>query len=77
MSIDVASYSSLIPSPYGTLLGGIAVLAVAVISTCTGKALGRGSIVYRAEDGGDFWMIVAIYYVFGVFLILIFLSNVC
>jgi hypothetical protein len=73
----VDRYSYLIHYPYGTLLGGIGVLAVAVISTCTGKALGRGTLVYRAEDAADFWMLVVMYYIFGGFLILIFLSNVC
>jgi hypothetical protein len=61
-------FSRLILNPF-LLLGGIC-LVVAVVSTCSGKALTRGQgFVARAEEPGTFWWLVAMWYIGGILLI--------
>jgi len=72
---DMDRFSNLILSPR-FLLGGFCVI-VAVLSTCTGKALTRGQgLVSRAEDPKTFWWIVSIWYIGGILLIGGFLYKV-
>jgi hypothetical protein len=57
------------------LLIGIGFILLAVISVCTGVALGRGGPTYRAKDPKTFWWIVLIYFLGGVYFIGDFLSK--
>jgi hypothetical protein len=68
--------SHLTPPPYAWLLLGIFTVVMAVVATCTGEAWSRGCVVYRAKKPVEFWFVVAIYYVGGVFLIGYFLFEV-
>jgi len=62
--------------PLVYLIFGCIFLSAAVIFTFTGKALGRyGSWVCRAKDPSGFWLLVALYYLGGVFFIGCFLVN--
>jgi uncharacterized RDD family membrane protein YckC len=59
-------YSYLIYAPYRTLLLGLVLLLLAVIWTCTGKALAPYyGWVYRAKDSTSFWFNVAVYSLVG------------
>ena len=70
-------FSYLIYEPYRSLLLGIGLLLLAVICTCTGKALAPyHGVVRRAEDPGAFWFNIAIYALVGLFFIADFLSKV-
>lgn len=62
-------------SSYLFLMAGIFLFSVAVVSTCTGKASTRFSWVYRAKEPVVFWLLVAMYYLGGLFFIGIFLLN--
>ena len=57
-------------SPRGNLLAGIAVLALAVMETLSGQALGGyGQSTDRADNPNEFWGSVAIAYGAGLFFI--------
>jgi hypothetical protein len=52
-------------------------LIVAVLSTCSGKALTRGQgLVSRAEDPKTFWWVVAMWYIGGILFIGDFLFRI-
>jgi hypothetical protein len=64
-------------SPYILLILGFALIFAAVVSACIGKTLARPrGLVYRAKDPSDFWWVVTIYFLGGVFLIGLFLREV-
>jgi hypothetical protein len=66
--------SQLQPSTLLTI--GIISLSVAVVSTCTGKTLARGSgWVYRAKEPDVFWWVVAIYYLGALLFVVLYLLN--
>jgi hypothetical protein len=64
-------------SHYIYLILGIISFSGAVVSTCTGKTRARFSgWVYRAQEPVVFWLVVATYYLGGVFFIGIFLYKI-
>jgi|HubBroStandDraft_1064217.scaffolds.fasta_scaffold1040883_1 hypothetical protein len=63
-------------SQYSELIIGAILFVGAVVSTLTGKTLARPrGLVYRAKDPSDFWWVVAIYYLGGLFLVYMYLSG--
>jgi hypothetical protein len=68
-------WESLLRPPYISLIFGITLFSVGVVSTCTGKASGRFCWVYRAKEPVVFWWLVAFYYLSGVTFIGIFWLN--
>jgi len=70
-------WSHQIESPYYFLILGISSFSAAVVWTCIGKARARFSgWVYRAKEPTQFWWLVAMYYLGGVFFIGTFLYKV-
>ena len=58
---------------YGLLAGGIVLIALGVLYTCTGKAYARfHGTIYRADDPKGFWLKVASSYLFGLAMIELF-----
>jgi|HubBroStandDraft_1064217.scaffolds.fasta_scaffold933498_1 hypothetical protein len=69
-------HSDLSP-PYGLLIFGVFSLFLAVRGTCTGEAWAfLGRVVYRDEKPKQFWRLVAMYYLGGVYFIGHFLYKV-
>ena len=62
--------------PYGLLLFGAFLLLLAVVGICTGEALARFGVVYRAEKPKQFWELIATYLIGGACLIGYFLYKV-
>jgi len=57
-------------SPYILLILGGILLCAAVVWTCTGRARTRfHGWVYRAQEPTVFWLVVAVYYLAGVYFI--------
>ena len=70
-------FYSLLTPPYIYLVLGALSFSLAVVWTCTGKALTRyHGLVYRAEEPNLFWWVVATYYLIGVGFIGYFLYKV-
>ena len=66
----------LLRSPYFSLIVGVISFSLGTVWTCTGRAWIRfHGWVYRAEEPTDFWFVVAMYYLIGVFLIGYFLYK--
>jgi hypothetical protein len=64
-------------APYIFLILGVISFSAALVSTCTGKTYGRyGGWAYRAKEPRDFWGVVAVYYLVGVWFIGDFLYKV-
>lgn len=61
------------PWPHGVLLFGLIILALAVISTFTGKTYLK-VVTDRAKDPFNYWLNLVIQYVFAAFLIWLFYS---
>ena len=59
----------------GLLIGGVFLFFLGAVSMFTGKASARFSWVYRAEEPTQFWWVVAMYYLGGLFLIGYFLYQ--
>lgn len=69
-------WDTLLSPPYIRLIFGVISFSAGVASTCTGKAWGRyGGWAYRAKEPTQFWLTVALYYLFGVGLIGYFLYQ--
>lgn len=67
---------SLLRPPGIYLVLGIVSFSGAVVSTCTGKTLGRvGRVVCRAKEPSNFWWVVAIQYASAVLFIGIFMYS--
>ena len=63
-------FSRPIQSPYYYLIVGLTSFSAAVVWTCIGKARARFSgWVYRDKEPNEFWWLVALYYLGGVFFI--------
>jgi hypothetical protein len=63
-------WNSPIRSPYVFLIVGAISFFGAVVSTFAGKTRARfGGWIYRAKEPSEFWWVVAIYYLAGVFFI--------
>ena len=63
-------FESLLRPPYNLLTIGVFFFSMAVVGTCTGRVLARvGHVVSRAAEPKDFWWVVAIYYVAGIWFI--------
>ena len=68
---------SLLRPPYIYLILGVISFSAAVVWTSIGKAWTRFyGWVYRAKEPKQFWLVVALYYLGGVFFIGIFLYMV-
>jgi len=62
---------------YGLLIFGAFSLFLAVVGTCTGEAWARfGRVVCRAKEPKQFWGLIAMQYLGGVFLIGYFLYKI-
>jgi hypothetical protein len=62
--------------PYGLLVGGVALIALGALYTCTGKAYARfHGYIYRADDPKGFWLEVASSYLLGLALIGLFCTR--
>jgi hypothetical protein len=61
--------------PHGWLICGGFFLFLAVVGTLTGEALARGGMVYRDEEPKEFWWLIAIECLGGVFLIGLYLTS--
>jgi hypothetical protein len=59
------------PWPTGLLLFGILMLVLAMIGTFTGKTYGKGGSAERAKNSVDYWLTLAVQYLGGIFLILL------
>lgn len=58
------------PWPLGSLMFGLGMLLLAVIGTFTGKAYGKGgACAVRTEDPFDYWMMLAVQYLGGIYLV--------
>jgi hypothetical protein len=57
-------------SPYFSLIVGVISFSLGTVWTCTGRAWTRyHGWVYRAERPTQYWLVVAVYYLGGVFFI--------
>jgi hypothetical protein len=76
-SITVSTTLPVLAHPrYGLLIGGIVLIALGALYTCTGKAYARfHGWIYRADDPKGFWLEVAGSYLLGIALIGLFLLN--
>jgi hypothetical protein len=68
-------FSRPIQSPYIYLILGVFLFSLGVVGTYTGKTSDRFSWVYRAEEPGAFWLLVAMYYLGGLLFIGIFFAR--
>ena len=67
---------SLLNPKFIYLILGVIFLIAAVVSVCTGTTISRSGCAYRPKEPGDFWGVVSIYFLAGIFFIGIYLCSV-
>ena len=68
---------SLLTPKFIYLILGFVFLLAAVAATCAGKTIARyKGWIYRDKDRGDFWGVVAIYFIGGVICLGVYLGSI-